>query len=196
LSAERLAGLRAWFDSLTGERPVTSAALFFALTLAGCAAGLSRLAFSALAGVVFGNVAGVAIALPATVLGSWIVYMSGRVVGIERMKNLLGPRTRHIADLPGEIGWLDVVVVRQIPLPAPVLNLLLAAGGTRGAPFFAGTAVGYLPGTLVAVFIGHGAMSAGAGDRSGFYTAIAAAAATAILAIALRRFLKRKKNVR
>jgi len=190
-TAEKAGELRDWFVAKTNARPVVSAALFFALALAGCAAGLSRLAFAALAGVVFGKLAGAAIALPATVLGSWVVYISGRAAGVERVKNLLGPRARHVADLPGDIGWLDVVVARQIPLPAPIINLLLAAGGTRNAPFFAGTSVGYLPTTLVAVFLGHGASSAAGGDRTGFYTAIAATLLTAVIAIVLRKWMKK-----
>jgi len=190
LSAERLAS-RDWFGTMTARHPAASAALFFAFTLACCSAGLSRLALSALAGVVFGAYAGVAIALPATVLGSWIVYMFGRLAGVERVRNLIGTRARYFVDLPGKIGWPDVMFARQIPLPAPVINLLLAVAGTRTVPFFIGTAVGYLPGTLIAVFLGHGASSAGGGDRAGFYTAMGAAAFTALVALLLRFLLRR-----
>ena len=190
LTTENVGRLREWFTALTNKHPVASSALFFAFVFAASAAGLSRLALCALAGAIFGKMEGAALALPATVLGSWVVYMFGRLAGIERVKNLLGARARHITELPGEIGWLDVVVARQIPLPAPIINLLLAAAATRTAPFFAGTIVGYLPTTLIAVFLGHGAVSAADGDSSGVYAALAASIFTALVALGLRIYLK------
>ena len=193
LSAENLRHLREWFRALASEHPAGSAALFFVFVFAAAAAGLSRLALCALSGVLFGKWTGIALALPATVLGSWVVYLAGRVAGIERIQKLLGAKTRHIAELPGEIGWLDVVVARQLPLPAPVVNLLLAAAATRSAPFLLGTSTGYLPGTLIAVFLGHGAITAAAADRPGFTAAIAAAIITATLALLLRGFVKVRK---
>ena len=188
-----LENIREYFDKLVGEKPVGAGAVFFLFTALAGAAGMSRLLLSALAGAIFGGWTGFALALPATLIGSWCVFSFGRLAGIERVKNLLGKRARHITDLPGEIGWIDVMVARQIPLPAPFINLSLAIAKTRTVPFIIGTMIGYLPGTLIATFLGNEALSV-SGDHTGINYATVIMLGAGILIIWTRNKIRKRKT--
>lgn len=144
---------------------------------------------AAVAGVLFGAVAGTALALAATVLGGVLCLLAARRAGADSVHSLLGPRGRRWQAWIAEHGFSAVLVGRLAPgTPAGMLNYVAGLAGIRPRTFCFAVALGSIPKTIAYVTLG-GALSDPVSARGAFALAlyIGAAGGGALIA---RRLLR------
>ncbi len=106
-------------------------------------------------GLIFGPWLGSAYALAGS-LGSAIAgYAAGRKAGRRTLERVLGRRARALGDRIAGDGAIAVYVIRKIPAPFTLVNMMIGASGIRFVDFLAGTILGMSP--LVVVFSVAGA---------------------------------------
>ncbi|GAB3536309.1 hypothetical protein GCM10027403_16650 [Arthrobacter tecti] len=140
------------------------------------------------AGVLFGFGAGIVIVYVAAMLGAAAAFWLGRRLGREAVERFTGTRVARVDDVLRRRGFLAVVGVRLVPvLPFTAINYSAGLTSVGWRPYFLGTAVGILPGTIS--FLALGAY----GFELGWQAQVAAAGlgiltvAGAVYAIRLRR---------
>jgi uncharacterized membrane protein YdjX (TVP38/TMEM64 family) len=131
-------------------------ALFIALQVLVTVPPVPRTIFTVAAGLLFGSVTGVVLAVTATALAAvaafWLVRLTGGGL-MERFADR-GPVvwTRRRLD---RSGLLTVTSLRLIPaLPFSLLNYAAGLSGVRFTPYLGGTVLGTLPGTVALVVLG------------------------------------------
>lgn len=119
-------------------------------------APLPRTVFNLAAGLLFGEVAGVAVAITATAISGMLGFTVARLLGRDLVTRHLHRRSVRAVDerLAGG-GMLAVTSLRLIPV-APFAPLSYCCGilSVRPLPYLAGTVVGSLPGTIAVVVLG------------------------------------------
>jgi uncharacterized membrane protein YdjX (TVP38/TMEM64 family) len=135
---------------------VWAPALFVVLQILVTVPPVPRTIFTLAAGLLFGSVLGVAIAVSATALSAvvafWLVRLTGGAL-VERFADR-GPVvwTRQRLD---RSGLLAVTSLRLIPaLPFSLLNYAAGLSGVRFTPYLLGTVLGTAPGTIALVVLG------------------------------------------
>lgn len=115
-----------------------------------------RTAFTIAAGLLFGPVIGVAIAVSASTASALLALLLVRATGW-RLHRL--DRRRAVARLDERLrerGWLAILSLRFIPaVPFAAINYAAGASAVRVAPYLAATIVGLLPGTAAVVILGN-----------------------------------------
>ena len=142
-------------DSVRGAG-VWAPALFVVLQVLITVPPVPRTIFTLAAGLLFGSVLGVVIAISATALGAVLAFWLVRLTGGAFMERFAdrGPVvwTRQRLD---RSGLLAVTSLRLIPaLPFSVLNYAAGLSGVRFTPFLLGTVLGTAPGTIALVVLG------------------------------------------
>ncbi|MCX6467459.1 MAG: VTT domain-containing protein [Pseudonocardiales bacterium] len=123
--------------------------------------------FTVAAGVLFGSVLGVLLAVAGTTLAAVAAFWLVRLVAgpfVERHAHRAGIAwvRRRLA----RNGLLAVASLRLIPMvPFAVLNYAAGLSGVRFVPYVLGTVIGILPGTVAVVVLGDAAI--GGGRRGG-----------------------------
>ncbi|MDA8230832.1 MAG: VTT domain-containing protein [Magnetospirillum sp.] len=146
-----------WIDAQVRGKGLAGEATFLAAAAVFTAIGLPRQVPSFLAGYAFGLVHGTALGLLATLAGAAAAFQYARFMG----------RAFLLRRFPGHMQKIDGFLADNTATMAMVLRLSpftnnlatnLAAGvsGVRMAPFVAGSALGYLPQTLVFALLGSG----------------------------------------
>jgi uncharacterized membrane protein YdjX (TVP38/TMEM64 family) len=130
-----------------------------------------------IAGMLFGAVAGTALALAAALLGAALCLLAARRLGGHAVLQLLGPRGLRWRDWLEANGFSAVLTVRLAPgTPSGAANYLAGLAGIRPRAFFAAVALGSLPKTIAYVTLG-GALSDPLSARGAFAVALYVAAA-------------------
>ena len=148
-----------------GQGPV-GWAIFVALAAAACATGVPRQAAGFAAGYAFTAEAGLPLAMglatAAQTLGCALDFYWARIVAQDwARRRLRGWLARLEAVLAGS-PFAVTLIIRLLPVGNnTAFSLLGGASTVRAAPFLAGSALGYLPQTLVVVLLGGGARVAG-----------------------------------
>jgi uncharacterized membrane protein YdjX (TVP38/TMEM64 family) len=119
-----------------------------------------RTVFTVAAGVLWGGITGVLLAVAGTSLAAGVAYWLVRLLGarfVERhahRRGIVWVRARL-----DRSGLLAMVSLRLIPaVPFSVMNYASALAGVRFAPYLLGTVLGVLPGTIAVVVIGDAAV--------------------------------------
>jgi uncharacterized membrane protein YdjX (TVP38/TMEM64 family) len=126
---------------------------------------LSVLAFvpatwtAACAGYVYGLPLGLAVSLPATLVGAVLAFVLGRSIALDLVDAYAGrhPRLRAFDDALADGGYKLVVLLRMC-MPHNLLNYGLAASRVRLGDFTVGTMIGGWP--LTVLFCVGGALAA------------------------------------
>lgn len=144
--------LRGWAAEVGPAFPLVFLALHALVTITP----VPRTVFTVSAGLLFGPVTGVAVAVVATVLSAVAALLLVRVVGREAVARRLRHRTlRSVDERLARRGWLAVLSLRLIPVvPFSLLNYSCGVSAVRVGPFLLGTLVGILPGTIAVVVLG------------------------------------------
>jgi uncharacterized membrane protein YdjX (TVP38/TMEM64 family) len=136
---------------------------------------LPTYAQSILGGWVFGVAAGLPAALVGFTGGGLLGYRVARRVSKDRVEELIAgnPKARAIRDaLVGRGRWRTLLVVTLLRLPPnspfALTNLVMATTGVPLPAFLAGTFLGMLPRTAVAVALAAAAAATGAEDIQTF----------------------------
>jgi uncharacterized membrane protein YdjX (TVP38/TMEM64 family) len=148
---------KAWIDAEVRGQGGAGDLLFVAAGALFTAVGLPRQAVAFLGGYAFGLLSGTLLALLAAVLGCILAFYYARWLG----------RAVVMRRLPGRIQRLDAfihdnplamtVLIRLLPVGSNlVVNLTAGVTSVGLIPFAVGSAIGYVPQTVVFALIGSG----------------------------------------
>jgi uncharacterized membrane protein YdjX (TVP38/TMEM64 family) len=155
-------------------RPAEAAAWLSALRASPFAPILVMLAFAVLClvmvpvnalivatGIAFGPVLGPLYAFLGALASAAASFGLGRVIPREVLQEMAGPRVAQISATLARRGVLAIFAARFIPVaPFTLINLIAGASRVKKTPFFAGTALGMLPGILVFTMVGRQLLAA------------------------------------
>jgi uncharacterized membrane protein YdjX (TVP38/TMEM64 family) len=155
-----------WMDRLRQDGP-WGAGLFMLAGAALTAAGVPRQTVAFLGGYAFGALLGGAYALAAQLLGCAASYGYARLLGRDwaerRMAGRFGHRLRPLRDALAAQPFGATLALRLLPVGSNLgTNLLAGMIALPALPFLAGSALGYLPQTVVFALLGKGVRVEGA----------------------------------
>lgn len=114
-----------------------------------------RTAFTLSAGLLFGPLLGVSIAVVASTVSAVAALFLVRAVGLRLDRLLSHPRVGLVDARLRQRGWPTVLSMRLIPaVPFSVLNYAAGASAVRALPFTLASLAGLLPGTAAIVILG------------------------------------------
>ncbi|MFG1798465.1 TVP38/TMEM64 family protein [Nocardia sp. NPDC049149] len=130
--------------------------LFFVVHALVTVAPIPRTVFTVSAGLLFGPVLGIALAVGATTVSAALAILLIRALDRERVAaRLTHPAVRAVDDRLRRRGWLAVGSLRLIAaVPFSVLNYCCGLSSIRFWPYMAATLLGVLPGTIGTVILG------------------------------------------
>jgi uncharacterized membrane protein YdjX (TVP38/TMEM64 family) len=178
-----------WVERWVRGRGLVGDLVFIAVGAAATAAGVPRQGVAFLAGYAFGALEGTTIALAAQMLGCAVSYGWARLVGRSwaerRLAGRFGHRLRPLRDALAGSPFAATLALRLLPVGNNLaLNLLAGMAAISPVPFFAATALGYVPQTVVFALLGKGVRVDGAWQLA---LAVALFAVSAAIGLALLR---------
>ena len=105
-------------------------------------------------GVVFGPVLGPVYALAGCLASASTGFALGRWIGLRRVEKLGGERVTRLARAVKRNGTLAVFLVRKVPAPFTLANIVVGASSVRYRDFLVGTVLGM--GVFVIALAGFG----------------------------------------
>ncbi|HUH71683.1 MAG TPA: TVP38/TMEM64 family protein [Mycobacterium sp.] len=143
--------LRDWAESVGPWFPLA----FLMTHVVATVVPVPRTAFTLTAGLLFGPVLGVAIAVVASTTSAVIAMLVVRAAGW-RLNRLVRHRSIDTVDERlRKRGWLAILSLRLIPaVPFAALNYAAGASAVRVLPYALATLTGLLPGTAAVVILG------------------------------------------
>jgi uncharacterized membrane protein YdjX (TVP38/TMEM64 family) len=156
-----------WVDRYVRDDGLWGEVVFIAVGAAVTAVGLPRQTIAFLGGYAFGAALGTVLALVAALAGCIAAYGWARLLGREwaerRLAGRFSHRLRPLRDVLAASPFGATLALRLLPVGNNLaLNTLAGMAGLRVLPFLAGSAVGYLPQTLVFALLGKGIRVEGA----------------------------------
>ena len=143
--------LRDWATSVGPWFPLA----FFAAHVVVTVFPFPRTAFTLAAGLLFGPLLGIPIAVAASTLSAVIALVLVRTAGWQFSRLVRHPRLDAVDKRLRERGWPVVLAMRMIPaVPFSVLNYAAGASAVRVVPYALATLAGVLPGTSAIVILG------------------------------------------
>ncbi|WP_378742317.1 TVP38/TMEM64 family protein [Nocardia brasiliensis] len=130
--------------------------LFFVVHALVTVAPIPRTVFTVSAGLLFGPILGIALAVGATTVSAALAILLVRALDREQVASrLTHPAVRAVDDRLRRRGWLAVGSLRLIaPVPFSVINYCCGLSSIRFWPYMIATLVGVLPGTVGTVILG------------------------------------------
>lgn len=117
------------------------------------ACGMPRLVLAAAAGLLFGFAEGCLTALIIALAGSWGACLFARWGGGKWAADVLQRRPK-LAALLRQPGIADIFLLRQLPVPGLLPNLLCGLTRVPHRTFLLGSLAGFLPSTIAVTLIG------------------------------------------
>jgi uncharacterized membrane protein YdjX (TVP38/TMEM64 family) len=143
--------LRDWATSVGPWFPLAFLAAHIVVTVFP----FPRTAFTLAAGLLFGPVLGVPLAVVASTVSAVIALLLVRAVGLQLSRLVRHPRVDSLDARLRDRGWPTVMSMRMIPaVPFSVLNYAAGASAVRVLPYTLATLAGLLPGTAAVVILG------------------------------------------
>jgi uncharacterized membrane protein YdjX (TVP38/TMEM64 family) len=105
-------------------------------------------------GIAFGPVLGPLYAMAGCLASASVGFAVGRRLGRQRVERWLGRRVSRIAPVLARNGTLAVFLVRKVPAPFALVNMVVGASAVRYRDFVVGTVLGM--GVLVVALAGFG----------------------------------------
>lgn len=153
-------GLRQMLHVLEGQG-INEKAGFIILASLLVFAGMPRLLFFALGGMMMGFTEGLASALLASLIGSYLSFRFMRWAGRDWItRRFSGKRVvGKIIGIQPEV--LPVAMVRQLPVSNVILNACLSMSRVKDRTFLIGSLIGFIPQGVAAALIGSGSSKGG-----------------------------------
>ncbi|WP_319444949.1 MULTISPECIES: TVP38/TMEM64 family protein [unclassified Mycobacterium] len=143
--------LRDWATSVGPWFPVA----FFAAHVVVTVLPFPRTAFTLAAGLLFGPLLGVSLAVTASTVSALVALLLVRAAGWHMERLVRHPRVDSLNARLQERGWPTVLSMRMIPaVPFSVINYAAGSSAVRVLPYTLATFVGLLPGTAAVVILG------------------------------------------
>ncbi|WP_460701033.1 TVP38/TMEM64 family protein [Nocardia thraciensis] len=144
--------IRDWADSVGPLFPL----VFFAVHAIVTVAPFPRTVFTLSAGLLFGPILGITVAVAATTLSAVLALLLVRALDRDQVAaRLTHPAVRAVDRRLERRGWLAVGSLRLIaPVPFSVINYCAGLSSVRMLPYLLATVVGILPGTIGVVVLG------------------------------------------
>jgi uncharacterized membrane protein YdjX (TVP38/TMEM64 family) len=125
-------------------------------------------------GVVFGGAAGSLYNIAGVILGAAASYFLGRLLGRDFIRHVAGHRLRKVETAIGRRGFWNLVALRFLPLPFPLINYGAALAGVRPTLFLTTTAIGIAPTVAIYTFFFDALARAAASHHGNVYAEISA----------------------
>lgn len=144
--------VRDWAHSIGPAFPL----LFFVVHTLVCVSPFPRTVFTVSAGLLFGPLLGISIAVSATTASAVIALLLVRALGREAIApRLTHPAVKAIDRRLARRGWLAVGSLRLIAaVPFSLVNYCAAVSSVRLVPYLIATMIGSIPGTIGVVVLG------------------------------------------
>ena len=143
--------LRDWATSVGPWFPLA----FFAAHVVVTIFPFPRTAFTLAAGLLFGPLLGVSLAVVASTISAVAALLLVRAAGWQLGRLVKHPRVDALNLRLAERGWPTVLSMRMIPaVPFSVLNYAAGSSAVRVVPYTLATFAGLLPGTAAIVILG------------------------------------------
>jgi uncharacterized membrane protein YdjX (TVP38/TMEM64 family) len=143
--------LRDWATSVGPWFPLAFLAAHIVVTVFP----FPRTAFTLAAGLLFGPLLGVSLAVVASTVSAVIAVLLVRAAGWHLDRLVKHPRVDTLNARLAERGWPTVLSMRMIPaVPFSVLNYAAGSSAVRIVPYSLATFAGLLPGTAAVVILG------------------------------------------
>jgi uncharacterized membrane protein YdjX (TVP38/TMEM64 family) len=143
--------LRDWATSVGPWFPVA----FFVAHVVVTVLPFPRTAFTLAAGLLFGPLFGVSLAVTASTVSAVVAMLLVRAAGWHMDRLVKHPRVDSLNARLQERGWPTVLSMRMIPaVPFSVINYAAGSSAVRVVPYTLATFVGLLPGTAAVVILG------------------------------------------
>ncbi|MBZ0072140.1 MAG: VTT domain-containing protein [Gammaproteobacteria bacterium] len=148
---------KAWIDHEVRGHGLSGELLFLAMGAFAIAIGIPRQVISFLAGYAFDLVLGTLLGVTATVAGCMLTLYYARWFGRGLLPARLSGRIHHIAAFIHDHTFSMTLLIRLLPAGSNlVTNLAAGVTRVRVLPFVLGSALGYVPQTLVFALAGSG----------------------------------------
>ncbi|MGB0682124.1 MAG: TVP38/TMEM64 family protein [Magnetovibrionaceae bacterium] len=164
-----LAGVfdQAWIDSHIRGQGLTGEALFIAAGALFTAVGLPRQMVGFLGGYAFGLFLGTGLAVLAAALGCATTFYYSRFLGRSLVAGRFPGKVKKIDAFLAGNPFTMTLLIRFLPVGSNVVtNLAAGVTSVRALPFIGGSALGYVPQTLIFALVGSG-VDVAAGYRIG-----------------------------
>ncbi len=146
-----------WIDSEVRGKGLAGSIMFVAAGAVFTGVGLPRQVLSFLGGYAFGFIAGTGLALLSTVAGCVGAFYYARFLGRQPVLARFPRRIAKIDDFLSDNPLSMTLLIRLLPVGSNlVVNLAAGVSGIGAASFLAGSAIGYLPQTIVFALVGSG----------------------------------------
>ncbi|MCZ6642957.1 MAG: VTT domain-containing protein [Gammaproteobacteria bacterium] len=146
-----------WVRERVRESVILGPFLFATVGGACTLIGFPRLLLSALAGFVFGLVPGFLLAWAGTIFGCVLSFYYARLLGRTAVEHRMSQRVREMETLLIKHDFVVSIFMRNLPVGNNALtNLLAGVTGVRPMNYFLGSAIGYIPLTVIFVLVGSG----------------------------------------
>ncbi|MBC9180321.1 TVP38/TMEM64 family protein [Pseudoroseomonas ludipueritiae] len=151
----------AWVQRFGLQQTLWGETAFLLLGALACAVGVPRQAVAFLGGYAFGAWTGGALGMLAQLLGCAAAFFWAAAVGRgwaeRRLDGRFGRRLRALRDVLAASPFNTTLALRLLPVGNNLaLNLLAGLSGIPALAFLAGSAVGYLPQTVIFALAGSG----------------------------------------
>lgn len=143
--------MRDWAESVGPWFPLAFLAAHVVVTVVP----VPRTAFTLAAGLLFGPLLGIAIAVVASTASAVLALLLVRAAGWQLNRLVRHRSIDTVDERLRERGWLAVFSLRLIPaVPFSAINYAAGASAVRVAPYTLATLAGLLPGTAAVVILG------------------------------------------
>ena len=148
---------RDWIDTHVRGRGLVGELLFVGIAGLLSSAGLSRQLIAFLGGYAFGFMEGALLGLLATVTGCIATFHYARLFCGSYVSRRYSGRMHKVNDFIRDNTFSMTLLFRLLPVGSNfIVNLAAGVSSVRRMPFFSGSALGYIPQTLVFALIGSG----------------------------------------
>ncbi|MBF0252144.1 MAG: TVP38/TMEM64 family protein [Alphaproteobacteria bacterium] len=147
----------AWIETHIKGRGAAGELMFLGLAGLAAGVGMPRQVISGLAGYAFGLALGSVLALAATTLGCVGAFYYARLLARGPLQKKFSGRVRRLDDFLHDNTFSMALLIRLLPVGSNVAtNLAAGVSSVRAVPFVGGSALGYIPQTVIFALLGSG----------------------------------------
>jgi uncharacterized membrane protein YdjX (TVP38/TMEM64 family) len=152
-----LVGGTHWVDAEIKGKGIAGELAFIAMGAVFTAIGLPRQLICFLGGYAFGLTLGTVLGVAASAGGCIFAFLYARLFGRRFVQARFPARVRKIDDFLREHPFSMALIIRLLPVGSNLLtNLVAGVSSVRGIPFVLGSALGYVPQTVIFALAGSG----------------------------------------